>query len=313
MDHRQPDAVEGDDGRQQDRVGVRRPEPDDEVADDRQGDHPAAVLDDVGRDRVVGADADQRVGADADDQGEDQQEQLGAASLARDEGADEPVLGARAWLMARPPCWSDRRRSLRSRSSARRRSTPRPSGASSVLGVGLGRRRRGARAACRCRAACRRALGALAVVPGLPAGFVVVCAALALAALALAALALLELLDAAAWAAQASAISLSWATMPRASSRSSAARPFDDLLAPVVGELGQQQRVGLVDVVHVDEWQVGLDALEDRDLVAARGDVVLLLSPVVGELGRARRSRRVRRARLMPRYSHRNRRGSRGA
>ena len=82
MDHRQPEAVERGDDRQQHRVGVRRDEADRDVAADDQRGQPAAVADDVGGHRALGAEADRGVGADADDQAQDQQEQLGAPAAA---------------------------------------------------------------------------------------------------------------------------------------------------------------------------------------------------------------------------------------
>ena len=61
--------------------------PDHDVAAQAQQRQPAAVRDDVGGHGALDAEADRGVGADADDQAEDQQEQLGAAPAAMGEGA----------------------------------------------------------------------------------------------------------------------------------------------------------------------------------------------------------------------------------
>ena len=148
VDHRQAEAVERGDDRQQHRVGVRRDEPDHDVAADAERGQPAAVPDDVGGHGALDAEADRGVGADADDQAEDEQEQLGAASAAVREGGRRRSGAAwRSWR--RPRC-------SRAGSSGRRRGR---------RGVGVARRRRRwpcsrpacavrlGRAGCRCR--CR--------------------------------------------------------------------------------------------------------------------------------------------------------------
>ena len=78
VDHREAEAVERRDDREQHRVGVRRGHPDDDVGDDDQGGQPPAVPDDVGRHLALDAEADRGVGADADGEGEHEQEQLRA-------------------------------------------------------------------------------------------------------------------------------------------------------------------------------------------------------------------------------------------
>ena len=78
MDHREAEAVERRDERQQHRVGVRRDQPDRDVGSDDERGQPAAVRDDVGRHLALDAEADGGVGADADREREDEQEELGA-------------------------------------------------------------------------------------------------------------------------------------------------------------------------------------------------------------------------------------------
>ncbi len=78
VDDRQTEAVEGGDDRQQHRVGVRREDADHDVAAQAQGGQPAAVPDDVGGHGALHAQAHGGVRAHADQQGQQQQEELGA-------------------------------------------------------------------------------------------------------------------------------------------------------------------------------------------------------------------------------------------
>ncbi len=80
VDHRQPESVEGGHDRQQHRVGVRRRHPDHDVRGDHQGGQPAAVPEEVGGNDALDAQPHRGVGADADRQREDEQEQLRAAA-----------------------------------------------------------------------------------------------------------------------------------------------------------------------------------------------------------------------------------------
>ena len=80
VDDREAEPVECADDRQQDRVGVRREEPDHDMAGDAQGGQPAAVRDDVHGEGSLDAEAHRRVGADADEQTEHEQEELGPAA-----------------------------------------------------------------------------------------------------------------------------------------------------------------------------------------------------------------------------------------
>ena len=108
VDHRQAEAVEGGDDGQQDRVGVRREDADHDVAADHERRQPGAVGEQVDREGAVDAEADGGVGADADDEAEEQQHQLGAATSAVDEapqavGMSLPESSRRSGLMA-PRC-----------------------------------------------------------------------------------------------------------------------------------------------------------------------------------------------------------------
>ena len=76
VDHREAEPVERGDERQQHRVGVRRDDADGHVGGDDQAGQPAAVADEVGRDRALDAEADGGVRPDADREREDEQEQL---------------------------------------------------------------------------------------------------------------------------------------------------------------------------------------------------------------------------------------------
>ena len=90
VDHGEAEAVERRDRREQDRVGVRRDQPDRDVGADDQDGQATAVADDVRRHLALDADADRGVRADADGEGEDEQEQLGAPAAPVHEAHDEP-------------------------------------------------------------------------------------------------------------------------------------------------------------------------------------------------------------------------------
>ena len=101
VDDGQAQAVERGDDREQHRVGVRRGDPDHDVGRDDQGGQPAGVPDHVGGDGPLDAEADGGVGARADGQREDEQEQLRAPPTAVHEA--EECSGLRHQVPAAPP------------------------------------------------------------------------------------------------------------------------------------------------------------------------------------------------------------------
>ncbi len=81
VDEGQAEPVEGGDDGQQDRIGVRRHDPDDQMgSDDQDGEHPA-VAQDVGGHLSLDPDADGGVRPDPHHQREHEQDQLGSAPL----------------------------------------------------------------------------------------------------------------------------------------------------------------------------------------------------------------------------------------
>src|SRR5699024_4274734 len=86
VDHRQPESVEQDRDRHEDGIGVLRLDPDDDVEDEAQCRQPAGVAVDIGWDRVLDTEADERIGAGGPGNGQDQETELGQAvrSGARD-------------------------------------------------------------------------------------------------------------------------------------------------------------------------------------------------------------------------------------
>ena len=245
VDHRQADAVEGDDARQHHRVGVRRADADDDVADERERDQPAAVLDDVGRHLVLGADARRarrsRHRRSAPRSARTARPRAACAARTRSASAGRAV-GAAA-LMACPPVVG-----VAPEHSAGRRAPVAggvvvPAGAiGAVVGPG----------------ACGGAAGRLAAGARLPPPVALACrlagrAGWLVASVGSAASRVGDVVGSAPAGRLVGARSAnpwSFATIARASARSSASMPSDDLAAPVGRQLAQREVLRLVDVVQ---------------------------------------------------------------